>query len=158
MSTYNAYFELYVLREDVTFNPIPERAYEMRAQAEDEGGLCNIQIPPYPEKGTTNSYLDAVVSSVTANPNCAVNICRSKGCHACSVEGGNTTCAPCGESSDCDGLENVEEYRYCDCDVVVTVDELNQFALYTGKKVSSQICLMLQSNSQNFLSNLSSIV
>ena len=132
-STYNADFELYVLREELTVNPIPERADAMRAQAQEEGGLCKFEIPAYTDVDTTDSYLDAVVSSVTETAYCNVNVCRSEGCYGCIDEEGNTTCVPCDASNSCDGLANVVEYRLCDCDAVVTVNENNEFALYTGK-------------------------
>jgi hypothetical protein len=131
--TVNSNFELYVLREDLTVNPIPERADALRAQAATEGGLCSIQIPSYTEIDTTDSYLTSVVSSVTSSAQCNIDVCRSGGCNACSDEAGTTTCRPCNSTGDCDGLGNIIEYRYCDCDVVVTVDDLNQFSLYTGK-------------------------
>jgi hypothetical protein len=134
-STYNANFELYVLREDLTINPIPERADAMRAQAVEEGGLCNIQIPAYLETDTTDSYLSTVVSSATTSTQCNVDVCRSEGCHVCTDVEGNVTCTLCATSSECDGLGNVIEYRYCECDAVVTVTENNEFALYTGKVV-----------------------
>ena len=132
-STYNADFELYVLREELTVNPIPERADAMRAQAQEEGGLCKFEIPAYTDVDTTDSYLDAVVSSVRETAYCNVNVCRSEGCYGCIDEEGNTTCVPCDASNSCDGLANVVEYRLCDCDAVVTVNENNEFALYTGK-------------------------
>ena len=134
MSTHVSDFELYVLKEDLVVNPIPERADALRAQAVEEGGLCNIQIPAYTDTDTTDSYLNAVVSSVTASDTCTVNVCRSEGCNVCIDEGGNITCVPCDNSGDCDGLTNIVEYRFCDCDTVVTVNENNEFALYTGKK------------------------
>lgn len=134
-STYKEDFELYVLREDVTVNPIAERADSMREQAAEEGGLCVIKIPAYNDADTTESYLGSVVSSVSGSAQCTVNVCRSVGCHGCTGEGGNTTCVPCATStsSDCDGLANVVEYRYCDCDAVVTVNENNEFSVFTGK-------------------------
>lgn len=119
----------------MTVNPIPERADALRAQAAEEGGLCSIQIPAYTEGHTTDGYLSTVVSSVTASPQCTVAVCRSEGCHACTEEGGNVTCLPCAVSNDCDGLANVIEYRFCECDAVLTVNENNEFALFTGKKV-----------------------
>lgn len=64
-STYKEDFELYVLREDVTVNPIAERADSMREQAAEEGGLCVIKIPAYNDADTTESYLGSVVSSVS---------------------------------------------------------------------------------------------
>ena len=127
-------FELYIIREDLTINPIPERADALRAQAAAEGGLCGITIPAYTDVETTDSYLNAIVSSVTASAECAINVCRSEGCHACTEEGGNSTCTPCVASSDCDTLANVIEYRFCDCDTVVTVNGDNEFVLYTGKQ------------------------
>lgn len=135
-STFVTDYELYVLRQDLKVNPIPERADELREQAADEGGLCSIQIPAYTEADTTDSYLSTVVSSVTASAQCSIDVCRSEGCHVCTDEGGNATCVPCSASSDCDGLANVIEYRFCECDVVITVNENNEFTLYTGKEVS----------------------
>ena len=117
----------------MTVNPIAERADALRAQAAAEGGLCGITIPAYTDADTTDSYLNAIVSSVTASAECTVDVCRSEGCHVCTEEGGNATCAPCAVSSDCDGLADVVEYRFCDCDTVATVDENNKFVLYTGK-------------------------
>jgi hypothetical protein len=144
MSTYNAHYELYVLKEDLTVNPIPERASLMRAQAEEEGGLCSIQIPAYEEADTIDSYLEAVVSSITSSAQCNIDVCRSEGCHACLDDGENATCLPCSTSSDCDGLENVIEYRYCECDAVVTITENNEFAMYTGRYSLSKndVCLL----------------
>ena len=129
---YTADFELYVLREDLTVNPIPERAAELRAQAIQENGLCDISIQPYSNStDTVDSYLTSVVSSVSG-PDCGVDVCRSEGCHACVDDGGgNATCIPCASSDECDGLENVIEYRYCDCDAVVTVDKYDKFRMYT---------------------------
>ena len=127
---YNADFELYVLREDLTVNPIPERAAELRSQAVQENGLCDINIPPYTDTDTVDSYLTAVVSSVSG-PDCGVTLCRSEGCHACVDDDGDATCIPCTTSDDCDGLQDVVEYRYCDCDGVVTVDAYDKFLLYT---------------------------
>ena len=118
----------------MTVNPIPERAQGLRAQAAEEGGLCNIQIPAFAEDDTTSTYLDAVVASVTQSPDCIVDVCRSEGCHVCLDGEENVVCIPCAASDECDGLENVKEYRYCDCDAVVTVNEYNEFAMYTGKR------------------------
>ena len=129
---YNADFELYVLRNDLTVNPFPERAAEMRTQAEAEGGLCNIQIPIYTDDN--DSFLSAVVASVTESSECTVDVCRSEGCHACiDDDGGELTCEQCDTSDECDKKKNVVEYRYCDCDAVVTVNENNEFALFTGE-------------------------
>lgn len=118
----------------MTVNPIPERADGLREQALAEGGLCDITIPAYStDTDTTDSYLTAVASSVVASTECTVDVCRSEGCHVCTEEGGNATCTPCIVSSDCDGLANVVEYRFCDCDVVVTVNEDTEFVMYTGE-------------------------
>lgn len=112
-------------------NPIPERADQMRSQAVTEGGLCTIEIPAFTD---ADGFLDALVFSVTG-ADCSINVCRSEECHVCTEGiGGDATCAPCTSSNNCDGLENVAEYRYCDCDAVVTVNENNEFALYTGEK------------------------
>ena len=132
-STYTENLELYVLRQDLTVNPIPERADALREQAAEEGGLCNIKIPAYEEDDTTSKYLDTVVASVTSSPNCTIDVCRSEGCHVCTDEGVDITCTQCADSDECDGLENVKEYRFCDCDAVVTVNKYNEFELYTGK-------------------------
>ena len=127
-------FELYVLRNDLSVNPIPERAGTMRAQAIEEGGLCAIQIPVYTD---TDGFLDAIVSSVTtsasASNQCNITVCRSEVCHACTenVTQGENICEPCSSSADCDGIENVVEYRYCDCDAVATINDSNEFVLYT---------------------------
>ena len=134
MPTFVTHFEFYVLREDLAINPIPERSAELRSKAAEENGLCSISIPAYSDTDTTDSYLTSVVSSVTASAQCTFDVCRSEGCHVCTDEGGNSTCVPCDASGDCDGLANVVEYRYCDCDAVVTVNENNEFILYTGEK------------------------
>ena len=139
MPTFDTEFELYVIKEDLTANPIPERADTLRALALDEGGLCHITIPAYSDSDTTDSYLTAIVSSIVASSECTVNVCRSEGCHVCTEVGGNETCAPCTASSDCDGIVDVVEYRYCDCDAVVTVNENNEFVMYTGKVFVTKI-------------------
>lgn len=123
-------FELYVLREDLTVNPIPERADAMRTQAEEGGGLCAIGIPIFTD---TDGFLNATVDSVTPSAQCNITVCRSGGCHACNTTEGENICSFCSTSADCDGLENVLEYRYCDCDAVVTVNDNDEFVLYTGE-------------------------
>ena len=107
----------------------------MRAQAAADGGLCNIQIPIYSDTGGVDSFLSTVVSSVTASADCVVDVCRSEGCHVCTANnGGEPICELCDTSSHCDGKQNVVEYRYCDCDVVVTANENNEFTMLTGKR------------------------
>ena len=123
-------FELYVIREDLIVNPIPERADTMRTQAEEGGGLCDMEIPIFTD---TDGFLGAVAASVTTSAQCNINLCRSEGCYACIESEGENVCSPCSTSADCDGLENVLEYRYCDCDAVVTVNDSNEFVLYTGE-------------------------
>ena len=139
-------FELYVIKEDLVINPIPENQGALREQAATEGGLCGITIPAYTDTDTTESYLAAVVSSITASTECTIDVCRSEGCHVCLEDGGNATCASCNSSSDCDGLANVVEYRFCDCDTVVTVNEYNEFAMYTGKQGSLPINFLHPNN------------
>lgn len=137
-------FELYVLQEDLTVNPIPKRADKMRTQAVNDGGLCTIEIPAYTD---VDDFLDTVVSSVTG-ADCDVNVCRSEGCQACTKNGG---CNPCSSSFHCDGLANIQEYRYCDCDVVVTINEKDEFAMYTGKKKEVLIRLLHLVHSHLFI-------
>ena len=134
LATYNGNFELYVIREDLTVNPIAARAEALRDQAVQEGGLCSIQIRPYTEGDTTESYLSDFVSSMSGS-HCDVDLCVSTGCHACTENNGEVTCAPCASSDDCDGLSNVVDYRFCNCDLVVTVDHNDKFMLYTGKSI-----------------------
>jgi hypothetical protein len=130
-------FELYALREDLTINPIPERADQMRTQATNESGLCKIEIPAYND--TNDGFLDSVVLSVTGT-DCSIDVCRSEECHACTKKDGeDLSCALCSSSSDCDGLEDVVEYRHCECDAVVTVNEKNEFTLYTGELIRKKI-------------------
>jgi hypothetical protein len=114
-------------------NPIPERAAQMRAQARSEGGLCVIEIPEYLD--SAHDFLDYVVLSITG-ADCSIDACRSEECHVCTeVEvGEDVTCTLCSSSSDCDGLEDVVEYRDCECDAVVTVNENDEFVLYTGEE------------------------
>ena len=116
-----------MLREDLTMNPIPGRADQMRAQAAREGGLCAIEIPGYTD---TDGFLDTIVSSVTGD-SCNFNVCGAAGCRACLEEGSQVKCVLCNATNDCDGLENVVEYRCDVCDAVVTLNENNEFAMYT---------------------------
>ena len=133
-------FELYVIKEDIVINPIPENLDALREQAAAEGGLCDITIPAYStDTDTADSYLTAVVTSVATSTECTVDVCRSEGCHVCTEVGGNATCALCNASSDCDGLAYVVEYKFCDCDTVVTVNEDNEFVMYTGKQQNQQL-------------------
>jgi hypothetical protein len=118
-------FELYVIKDDLNANPIPEKAKQLRSQAMDGSGLCNIEIPAYVNQ---NNFLDAVKASVTGN-HCGISVCRSVGCHACFR---NSTCIVCGEGTNCDGKENIDEYKNCDCDIVATTNANNEFTLYTG--------------------------
>lgn len=136
-------FEFYVLRGDLTVNPIPERAPDMRAQAVNEDGLCAFDIPAYTD---TDGFLDAVVSSVSG-ADCSFSVCRTAGCHKCIEDGGEAICTPCDASSDCDATEGEAlEYRYCpnNCDAVVTVNENNEFALLTGKKFPQELSASTQ--------------
>jgi hypothetical protein len=112
-------------------NPIPERADQMRAQAKIEGGLCIIEIPEFLD--STHDFLDYVVLSIVG-ADCSIDACRSEDCNVCTENGEDVNCTLCSSSSDCDGLEDVVEYRYCECDAVVTVNENNEFVLYTGEE------------------------
>lgn len=141
-AAYNGDFELYVLREDLTVNPIAGRAEALRNQALQEGGLCSIQIHPYAVGDTTESYLNEFVSSMSGS-HCDVDLCVSTGCHVCTENSGEVDCAPCASSDDCDGLSNVVDYRFCDCDLVVTVDNNDKFMLYTGKNNLSLFFMIL---------------
>lgn len=126
------------MRDDLTVNPIPERADAIRIQVAEEGGLCAIDIPIFTD---TDDFLDSVVSSVSGSTQCTVNVCRSEGCHKCTENlGGNPTCVPCATSNECDAPEEeVIEYRYCDCDLVATVNVDNEFALYTGEDTINKL-------------------
>lgn len=125
-----------MLKSELTVNPIAERADALRTQAATDGGLCDIQIPIYADTDTADSFLSTVVSSVTASADCVLDVCRSEGCHVCVDEnGGEPACELCATSTNCDGKQNVVEYRYCDCDVVVTVNEKSEFSLLTGKEI-----------------------
>ena len=136
-------FELYVLKQDLTVNPIPERADQLRDQAIIEGGLCTIDIPAYTD---VNGFLGDIVLSVTG-ADCDVQVCRSGECDVCTREIiGDPICTPCASSGACDGLEDVVEFRYCDCDLVVTVDENNEFAMYTGKMESALVLILPHSS------------
>jgi hypothetical protein len=118
------------LRGDLEVNPIPERAADLRIQAVDEDGLCAFDIPAYTN---IDIFLDAIVSSVTG-ADCNIDVCRSAGCHKCAEIKGELKCELCQSSSDCDASEGeVLEYRYCNCDAVATVNENDEFRLFTGK-------------------------
>ena len=109
-------------------NPIPERADVMRSQAAEGSGLCSIEIPAYTN---TDKFLDGIKNSVVLGSDCNVTVCRNVGCHVCF---NNETCVECiDDSSGCDGMEDVAYFKNCDCDAVVTVNEQNEFALYTGE-------------------------
>ena len=110
-------------------NPIPGRADQIREQAASEGGLCAIQIPSYTD---VTGFLDTVVSSIIGDQ-CNFNVCQAAGCQACLEEGSEVKCLQCNTTNDCDGLENVVEYKCDTCDAVVTLNENNEFAMYTGK-------------------------
>lgn len=120
-------FELYIIKDDLKVNPIPQKAQQLRSQAMDGDGLCSIEIPAFTNK---NSFLDTVKKSVTGN-NCGIKVCRSAGCHACFR---NNTCTVCGLGTNCDEQQNIEEYKNCDCDIVVTTNPNSEFTLYTGKE------------------------
>lgn len=120
-------FELYVIKDDLKVNPIPEKAKQLRSQAIDGNGLCDIKIPAFIN---TINFLDTVKASVTGSA-CAVSMCRSTGCLACFH---NSTCVECLESTNCDGQKDIKEYKNCDCDIVVTTNEKNEFTLFTGKE------------------------
>ena len=121
--------ELYVIREDLVVNPIPERADVMRTQAAESGGLCSIEIPAYTN---TDGFLDAIVNSVLGS-DCDIKVCRSKGCHLC-YNNNTLGCVECIDgSTNCDGIEDVAYFKNCNCDAVVTINEKDEFALYTGE-------------------------
>jgi hypothetical protein len=119
-------FELCVIKDDLMVNPIPEKSPQIKSQAQSGDGLCTIQIPTYTD---TEAFLSTVQSSVTGN-DCGITICRAEGCIARLA---NNTKIMCNATSSCDEMKDIEEYMNCDCDVVVTADGDNNFALYTGK-------------------------
>lgn len=106
-------------------NPIAERADVMRTQAAEANGLCSIEIPAYTD---TDGFLDGIVNSVGSD--CNITVCRSEECHVCFT---NETCLECINDSGCDEIEDVDYFKNCDCDAVVTVNEEKEFALYTGE-------------------------
>lgn len=133
-------FELYVIKDDLKVNPIPGNALDLRTQAVANGYLCSIQIPVYTD---TEPFLSAVKSSITGS-DCGLTICRSQGCTARLAEDGDTEIfILCDASNNCDGMADIQEYTNCDCDVVVTVDTVDDdqknFALYTGETITISI-------------------
>jgi hypothetical protein len=119
--TESAVFELYVMKSDPMVNPIPEKADQLRSQALKEDGVCRLEIPAY--SGTSSEFINSIIGNVTG---CGIVVCPSEGCERCSDD----TCVLC-EGGDCDGEAGVEEYRGCDCDVVVTVDGENKLKLFS---------------------------
>jgi hypothetical protein len=98
-------FDLYILKGEFTVNPIPDNAERLREQAQDEGGLCAINIPTYTDD---DSFVSEIISSITGE-NCSITACDATSCDACNA----TTC---------ENVEEVTDYRNCDCDLVVSID------------------------------------
>jgi hypothetical protein len=128
-------FHLYVIKGDLKVNPIPEKAEQLRALAAAEGGLCSIEIPAYTD---TDAFLNGVKTSATTGEDCNTVICRSEGC---TVVFQNGTEIACTATNSCEGLTEteVQDFKNCDCDVIVSVNELNEFVLYTGKTHATQV-------------------
>jgi hypothetical protein len=96
---------LYILRDEFTVNPIPDNAEQLRDQAENEGGLCAITIGNYTDD---DSFVDEIINSITGD-DCSITVCNDTMCDACN-------------STTCENVEEVTDYRNCDCDLVVSID------------------------------------
>jgi hypothetical protein len=110
-------FELYILRNDLSVNPIAENAASLRDQAISEGGLCDISI--YDLNDVANDIVSDIVASITGG-DCGVT--------ACSAD----QCVPC-NSIVCSGdiVAGISEFRYCDCDLVVGKDDTDILFMFS---------------------------
>ena len=116
-------FELYIIREDLAANPIAENAATLRAQAE----VCNITFDTYESASNDNNgWIENVTDSVQGE-DCNFTVCSylSSDCQQMS-------------STDEDGQQVIEGYQYCDCDVVVGLDQNDHVFLFTVEDKGSE--------------------
>ena len=105
-------FELYVIREDLDANPIAENAASLRAQAE----VCNIEFGMFNSGSSNIVWIDSVVNSID-DSSCVFTVCSHLDC-----ESGLIRPQPDGD---------IEGYRFCECDVVVGLDDDDNVYLFT---------------------------
>ena len=95
---------------------VPENAAQLKKQAEEEHGLCNIQLPAYTDD---SSFVTSVINSInTPDPDCNITACNVTNCDSCN----QTSC------QDVDPGK-ITDYRNCDCDIVVFVNDERKLVL-----------------------------
>lgn len=110
-------FELYILRDDLSVNPIAENAASLRDQAIGEDGLCSFTI--YDLDDVTNNILADTLASILGS-DCNVTACDA------------TLCIPCNSTlCSADVVADITEFRYCECDVAVGIDDADTLFMFT---------------------------
>lgn len=108
-------YELYVIQDELTVNPVVENILDLRAQS----SVCQITLEKWEGAIATQSkidYVHKVVSSVDA-ATCEIIVCPVSAC-------AETLSGPAGE-------EFVIGYEDCPCDVVLGIDDDDYFFAYT---------------------------
>ena len=112
-STVSKTFELYVLYDDLSVNPIAGNADVLRQQARNDGNsLCSITFPVPYGPGWNESVVNGV-KAIDDNSSCSITVCLTG---ECTAPDNNKTL----------------EYHNCTraCDIVIE-DKDNKFSLYT---------------------------
>lgn len=113
-STVAKTFELYVLYDDLSVNPIAGNADVLRQQARNDGNsLCSITFP-VPYGPGWNESVRSGISAVDDDSTCSVTMCLTSQCQA-KLDSSKKV---------------ILEYHNCDCDIVIENDG-NKFSLYT---------------------------
>lgn len=120
-------FELYVIKQDLTTNPIAENSEELRKQAD----VCSITFDTLENaNNNTDDWINNVKDSIDGD--CNFKVCRANDCE--SIRKTNDDEEPEGE---------IEGYRYCKCDVVVDLDDKKQVFLFTVEDTGNETVSIL---------------
>ena len=116
-----ATFELYIIRDDLEANPIAENAARLREQAE----VCDITFGTFDTASDADGWISSVVNSVGTS--CDFTLCSHLDCESIR---------PINEDGDPYG--DIEGYHYCDCDVVIGLDDNDLVFLFTVEDKGSE--------------------
>lgn len=115
VATPNKTFHLLIIKSALKVNPIAENAVQIRDQSIQDNALCEITIPQYYDNV---SFVQNITRSITG-PYCGISVCDASECHAC-------------DETSCENVkEDILDFRNCDCDVVVYIDEEYRLVLST---------------------------
>lgn len=111
-------FEIYIIRDELSTNPIAENAATLRNQAKNVGNsLCIITFPEW--SNNSASWINLVKSSIThaTEGTCNLNICLTNECIPALNNKRDVTLG----------------FDYCTrlCDIAIELNAQNKFLLYT---------------------------